>query len=322
MIVTQTLFNFIHFIIQYIAYTPLLILLNKQQIKNKKCIFFTILGSLFSAIFSVISPNLGVVNIIYILLIFIGSTYIFKADKTSTLAFTIICASVSFVTNILCLSFNKVVFYNIDSLLYLLMFSIILLITYNFFYNKDMKIFKDYFSVIPDSYFILLIIMLSHNFLTLININTAYISFCAQFCVVGFLIQDISTKSIINDLKINLYNSNIKYNKIKSVNDGIRMFKHDYNNTLCSIGGYIALNDMNGLQKFYNKLTYDMAKVNTAQIINPATINEPSIYNLLIRKHNDIIRKNLKFNFYSAINYKDLSISPYEFSKLLRYIFR
>ena len=118
-------------------------------------------------------------------------------------------------------------------------------------------------------------------------------------------------------MKLTISNLNFEYNRLKAIIDDIRMFKHDYNNTLCSIGGYISLNDMNGLKRFYNKLTFDINKTNNTQIITPSNINEPSIYNLLITKHNNIIQKNLNFNFYSAINYKDLTISPYDFSKIL-----
>ena len=110
---------------------------------------------------------------------------------------------------------------------------------------------------------------------------------------------------------------NSEYTKLKSIVDDIRVFKHDYSNTLCSIGGYISLNDMNGLKTFYNKLTSDLNRTNNAQMINPKVINEPSIYNLLISKNNIIQKKNLKFNFYSTIDYKTLNISPYYFSKLL-----
>ena len=60
-----------------------------------------------------------------------------------------------------------------------------------------------------------------------------------------------------------------------------------------------------------------MHSTNNIQLINPISINEPSIYNILSSKHKNIVKNNINFDFYSAINYKSLSVPSYELSKIL-----
>ena len=48
-----------------------------------------------------------------------------------------------------------------------------------------------------------------------------------------------------------LQNSEMHNKALKELNDSIRVFKHDYNNIVHAIGGYIATDDMPGLEKYY-----------------------------------------------------------------------
>ena len=135
--------------------------------------------------------------------------------------------------------------------------------------------------------------------------------------IIGSIIRFLGNKIKIRKLKSSIKVLNIENDTLKGLLDNIRIFKHDYSNTLCSIGGYISLNDMTGLKNFYSKLSVDLSNVNNIQKINITSINEPSIYNLFTIKNKAIIKNHLKFDFYSDINYKNLAISPYDLSKIL-----
>lgn len=315
MLVKQTVFTFIYFIIQYASFTPFVSLLNKNYVESKKSIFFAIFSAFISVSFYLALKGFGIANLIYILIFFIAIIFVFNINTSSALLLTTICSLILFIINVFCLSFN--VSYN-NYILYTSLFSFIITsIFYNFLCVHSIKSFLNSFNTLPELYFLTLILILSYKFSAITTLEVAYfVTFIQTFLAITML-QYITSKYNIKKLQIANSTLNLEYTKLKSFIDDIRIFKHDYNNTLCSIGGYISLNDMKGLEKFYNKLTFDIAKTNNTQIINPSTINEPSIYNLLIAKHNEIIKKNLKFNFYSAINYKDLNISPYDFSKML-----
>ena len=315
MLVKQTIFSFIYFIIQYASFTPFVSLLNKNYVESKKCIFFAIFSAFISVSFYLILANTGIINVIYILVIFCVSLFIFNMNTSSALFFTTICSLALFITNTFCLSLN--VFSNTYIIFNSLIFFTIAYALYSFLCTHGTKIFVNSFKILPELYFLILILILSYNFTCVLNLEVAYFSLFIQIVLAIILLQITKYEYNIKKMEVSFSSLKFEYNKLKSFIDDIRIFKHDYNNTLCSIGGYISLNDMKGLEKFYNKLTFDITKTNTTQIINPSIINEPSIYNLLITKHNEIIRNNLKFNFYSAINYKDLNISPYDFSKIL-----
>ncbi len=67
-----------------------------------------------------------------------------------------------------------------------------------------------------------------------------------------------------------------EYNKtLHILHDNVRGFKHDFDNIVTTIGGYINTNDMEGLKKYYIQLEKDCEKVNNLYILNPDSINNP-----------------------------------------------
>lgn len=59
------------------------------------------------------------------------------------------------------------------------------------------------------------------------------------------------------------------------MHDSVRGFKHDFDNIVTTIGGYIKTNDMDGLKKYYIQLEEDCQKVNNLYLLNPEIINSP-----------------------------------------------
>ena len=88
------------------------------------------------------------------------------------------------------------------------------------------------------------------------------------------------------------------------MHDSVRGFKHDFDNIVTTIGGYINTNDMEGLKKYYSQLEEDCEKVNNLYILNPDSINNPGIYNLLTTKYNEADRKRNKSKFNCFIRFK------------------
>ena len=84
-------------------------------------------------------------------------------------------------------------------------------------------------------------------------------------------------------------------NTLRILHDSVRGFKHDFDNTVTTIGGYIRTNDMEGLKKYYLQLEDDCQKVNTLYVLNPEIINNDGIYNLLTKKYHEAEEKDIKF---------------------------
>ena len=108
------------------------------------------------------------------------------------------------------------------------------------------------------------------------------------------------------------------YNKTLSIlHDNIRCFKHDFNNIVQVIGGYIDLNDMNGLNKYYQSLLKECKLNNNLNLLNPQTINTPSIYSLLNNKYYQALQYGITMNFEIFSDLSTINFNIYEFTRIL-----
>ena len=108
------------------------------------------------------------------------------------------------------------------------------------------------------------------------------------------------------------------YNKTLTIlHDNIRGFKHDFNNIVQAMGGYLALNDINGLKQYYDKLLKDCKLTNNLNLLNPQSINNPSIYSLLTNKYFLATEKGITMNFSIFCNLSELNSNMYELSRIL-----
>lgn len=99
--------------------------------------------------------------------------------------------------------------------------------------------------------------------------------------------------------------------------DNVRGFKHDFNNMIDLIGGYIDHNDMEGLKKYYNGLRKDCVRVNNSELLNPNIINNSGIYNLIISKQNKATKLKVKISLEVFFDFDNLHMPIYEFSRIL-----
>ena len=109
-----------------------------------------------------------------------------------------------------------------------------------------------------------------------------------------------------------------EYNKtLHILHDSVRGFKHDFDNIVTTIGGYIKTNDIEGLEKYYSQLQEDCSKVNNLYILNPDIINNPGIYNLLTTKYSEAEEKGIKVNLTFLLDLNELHMKIYEFARIL-----
>lgn len=108
------------------------------------------------------------------------------------------------------------------------------------------------------------------------------------------------------------------YNKTLTIlYDNIRGFKHDFNNIVQAIGGYISTDNMEGLKDYYSGLMEDCKKVNNLAVLNPELINNPAVYSLLTSKYHKAEELNIKMNFEVFLDLTTLNIKTYDLSRIL-----
>ncbi len=101
------------------------------------------------------------------------------------------------------------------------------------------------------------------------------------------------------------------------LHDNVRGFKHDFDNIVTTIGGYIRTDDMEGLKNYYLQLEDDCQRVNNLYVLNPDIINNDGIYNLLTKKYNDADSKDIKVTITVLLDLSTLKMKIYEFARML-----
>ena len=99
--------------------------------------------------------------------------------------------------------------------------------------------------------------------------------------------------------------------------DNIRGFKHDYNNIVQGIGGYIATNNIEGLKEYYSQILGDCQKVNNLSILSPQVINDPAIYSLITYKYHLATELGIKVNLEVFMDLSNISMKIYELTRIL-----
>ena len=109
-----------------------------------------------------------------------------------------------------------------------------------------------------------------------------------------------------------------QYNKTLCIlHDNIRCFKHDYNNVITTIGGYVQSEDIEGLKKYYSQLLADCSRSNNLSTLSPEVINEPAIYSLLTNKYHKANEFGININIEAFLDFHKLNMKIYEFTKIL-----
>ena len=104
---------------------------------------------------------------------------------------------------------------------------------------------------------------------------------------------------------------------MRVLHDNVREFKHDFDNIVTTIGGYIKTEDIEGLKKYYVQLEDDCERVNNLYILNPEIVNNDGIYNLLTKKYNEADSKDIKANITFLLDLGNIHMKIYEFARIL-----
>lgn len=135
------------------------------------------------------------------------------------------------------------------------------------------------------------------------------VSFESIICAI-LLYYSFRNKKELEEVRI--YNNNLQ-----SVNDNLRCFKHDLNNILQSIGGFIEVEDLNSLKRYYKDLLKDSYNIANIDNLDPEIVNNPSIYSLLSCKYHKAESQNVQMNFNIKTGFDNLDINDYELSRIL-----
>ena len=153
-----------------------------------------------------------------------------------------------------------------------------------------------------------------------IDILPIIITFLSFIILLAYFV--LSIYSLTRIIKLNLTTKKLQsaeeYNStLRILHDNVRAFKHDFDNIVTTIGGYIRTNDMDGLKQYYVQLEDDCQKVNNLYILNPEIVNNDGIYNLIMKKYHEAEEKDITVNISFLLDLGTLKMKIYEFARIL-----
>lgn len=132
----------------------------------------------------------------------------------------------------------------------------------------------------------------------------------------------ISIYSLTRIIKLSLTSRRLESaeeynNTLRILHDNVRGFKHDFDNIVTTIGGYIRTDDIEGLKQYYLQLEDDCQRVNNMYVLNPEIVNNDGIYNLIMKKYHEAEEKDIKVNISFMLDLSTLKMKVYEFARIL-----
>ncbi len=312
-------------------------LLNIDTPRKKKLIYVLIYGTLGIILNFIIPSTYKIfINLIVwpIIIYFVFKTTVIKALLAEIITL-IITSVLEFVfANVFLLLFNvtsevilAIPIYRIAIAvsIYLIVFLITKLIN---FFKINIEIFdnmntKTKVLLIVNALLIILVLAMQFYLITFYS-NTMPLSITI-INIIGLIAYfSISLYSIINcsklaSTKIDLENANNTIHSLTILHDQVRSFKHDFDNMVNSIGGYVVNEDIEGLKKYYNQLLEECNKTNNLYALSPAVINHPAIYHLLATKYYEADHKNIQINLdvFLDLNEIEERMKIYDFTRIL-----
>jgi two-component system, LytTR family, sensor histidine kinase AgrC len=336
----QMLFILVGFIQLGLQGCFILLLFNKKP-EPKKVLLFAVAVMLLQQLPSYFIPsNLIYINMsIYILSVFFSIKYIFKCRLLNSLLGAVITLTTVSIIEYSTVPIWKLLSNNtFDALewsksppLFLLMRSAGILLWliavgiayyFRFRVNINQDINKKRFFSIAINIFIVFIIIISNisYYIQSMNRIPSYIFVYNAISLTVLLLFSIYSSTNLSKLDLKSQEVELQNMYIKTLTDsieGLRGFKHDFNNIIQVLGGYLELNNIDGLKKYYSQIQGDNRKINNTFPLNSYVKDNPPIYGLLLSKIsaaeiNDI---SLNINIQSELDIRD--IKTLDFYKML-----
>lgn len=109
----------------------------------------------------------------------------------------------------------------------------------------------------------------------------------------------------------------IEIQTLTNICDSTKTFRHDFNNIMQAIGGYIKTNNMYDLKQYYNKLIPECFKINNLYKFHSKLIENAAIYSIVSDKYNLAESKDIKMSLNVLLDLNLINLDTYHLSKIL-----
>lgn len=99
--------------------------------------------------------------------------------------------------------------------------------------------------------------------------------------------------------------------------DGVRTLKHDYNNIMQALSGYVSTKQYDKLEEHIKKVLQECNVVNNFSVITPELFNEPAIYGIMGAKYFLAVDKDITVDLDVTCDFTKICFSMPELSRIL-----
>lgn len=190
---------------------------------------------------------------------------------------------------------------------------------YKFFINKDTV--KDFEKIDYIKFIINYIVIIGCVSLCIYSFYNKSITNISNFIFMGLLIIYINFNVFknfnINKKLVYIQTLESDRNRLSTENDRIRTFKHDFNNIIQAMNGYIQTEDIPSLKTYIKKMIKDVNDTDDSKIGNEFLLNNKAITNLLKSKNVKAKKENIDIKFEIMFELKLLKKYEYELIRIL-----
>lgn len=177
------------------------------------------------------------------------------------------------------------------------------------------------------------LIILKNNLIIHINKFPTYMSIINLITIVYQIIAtqilSISLTFVLSFILINLlfiyslvlsvlnYNKHLEIENLNLICDTTRAFKHDFNNIMHAIGGYIQTNNLDDLKQYYNKLIPECFCINNLYRFHSKLMENSALYSIISNKYNLAEKNNIKMSLDISSNLNNLRIDDYSLTRII-----
>ena len=114
-----------------------------------------------------------------------------------------------------------------------------------------------------------------------------------------------------------LVTTKLHNNTMSGMIDGVKTLKHDYNNIMQALNGYVTTKQYDKLQEHINEVLKECNIVNTLGLIDPKVFNDPAIYGIVGAKYFLITKSNITMDLEIFTVVNEINFPMPELSRIL-----
>ena len=200
---------------------------------------------------------------------------------------------------------------NIPNYFCIYLYTIILLIISLIFSKLEFKLHIDSY---PLPYISLNILIIVYLLLQIISLN--YQTKMRLIEILNLVIINLIT--VYNLILINVnHKKQIELSNLTLVCDSTRAFKHDFNNIMHAIGGYIQTNNLEDLKTYYDKLIPECFCINNLYRFHSKLMQNSALYSIISNKYNIAEKNNIKMTLNISSDLNNLRIDDYSLTRIV-----